>query len=83
MAQLPAGPPPALLALAPRASLQAIAGGRFMAVVAVLGQLPPQGRILGQHRRDLFALLSDQGFELGDAFVWRHASMLHPHGKTG
>jgi hypothetical protein len=45
--------------------------------------LPPQGRILGQHRRDLLALLSDQGFELGDAFVWRHASMLHPHGKTG
>jgi hypothetical protein len=39
--------------------------------------------MLGQQHTQVLAQLAYQAFEFGDAFVWRHASMLHPSAKTG
>ncbi len=54
-----------------------------MAVVAIFGQSPLQLLDPCQQHRDLVALLGHKGFEFGDAFLRRHAPMLHPQGKTG
>ena len=47
------------------------------AVVAVFGKARFQVARLFEQRGNLLTLLADPGFELGDAFVWRHASVLH------
>ena len=79
LAQLAARLPPTRLARAARAALQAVTGWRF---VAVLGDLPAQFLILDQESGHLLAQLGHEGFAFGNPLVWRHASMLHLHGKT-
>jgi hypothetical protein len=69
MPQLASRLSPALLPLAPGPPLQAVAAWRFVAVVAILGHLHPQGLILGQQHRQLPAELGDQGFEFGNALL--------------
>ncbi len=79
MADLPARLPAALLAQTlglARLSPQSVAGGWLAAVVTVLGQPRLQFLHARHERRDLVSLARVLGFELRDACVWRHASML-------
>ena len=83
--ELPARLLARLVAQAARAgqlALQPVGGRRFAAVVTVLGESCLQVTHLLHQRGDLLTLLGDHGFKLGDACVWRHASMLHLFRKS-
>lgn len=76
MARLSAGVLPAGRAQALRLARQPVAGGWFGAIVAVLGEPPPQFLHLGEQRPHLLAqggILNSQGSAL---FFWRHATSL-------
>lgn len=67
---------------AARLARQPVARRRLPAIVAVLGQAPAQLPHLGRQGGDLAPQQGVLGFEDGDLFVWRHASMLHPLDKS-
>jgi len=77
MAELAAGLLATRAFQALRRARQAVARWRFPAIVTVLGQARLQVLHTGQQPRHLLVQRGVLGFQLGEAFLWRHEFMLH------